>query len=104
MSAEMTNCIAIGVADRAAAERFYTEVLGFSVGDRSEDWTEIIAGPLCLYLCADDMAYCMAVNVDDPDSFATVLEREGADRLFESSGEVFVRDPFGTCWCLSPKK
>lgn len=100
---EMTNCIAIGVADRDAAERFYVEVLGFTLGEKAESWTEIIAGPLKLYLCADDMAYCMAVNVPDPDATAAYLELNGAQRLFESGGEVFVRDPFGTNWCLSPK-
>ncbi len=104
MKIEMTNCIAIGVQDRDAAERFYTEVLGFSVGDKKADWTEIIAGPLKLYLCDDDMAYCMAVDVDDVTAVAGHMEHYGCERLFESGGEVFVRDPFGTNWCVSPKK
>jgi catechol 2,3-dioxygenase-like lactoylglutathione lyase family enzyme len=103
MTMEMTNCIAIGVSDRDAAEKFYTEVLGFEIGERGDDWTEVLAGPLRLYLCNDDMAYCMAVNVDDPFTVAGQLEAQGCERLFESKGEVFVRDPFGTNWCLSPK-
>lgn len=103
MTMEMTNCIAIGVKDRDAAELYYVDVLGFTLGDKAESWTEIIAGPLKLYLCDDDMAYCMAVNVDDPDSTAAYLELNGAERLFESGGEIFVRDPFGTNWCLSPR-
>lgn len=104
MTLEMTNCIAIGVPDRAAAERFYNEVLGFPTGDKAEDWTEILAGPLKLYLCDDDMAYCMAVEVDDVDMVSKHLEHYGCEQLFESGGEVFVKDPFGTNWCVSPKK
>lgn len=104
MAIEMTNCIAIGVKDRAAAERFYVDVLGFSVGGKKDDWTEILAGPLKLYLCDDDMAYCMAVDTDDVSATAERFENNGCGRLFESGGEVFLRDPFGTNWCVSPKK
>jgi catechol 2,3-dioxygenase-like lactoylglutathione lyase family enzyme len=103
MTIEMTNCVAIGVPDRAAAVRFYTDVLGFQLGESSESWTEILAGPLKLYLCDDDMPYCMAVNVADVPAAASHLERHGCTRLFESGGEVFYRDPFGTNWCVSPR-
>ena len=100
----MTNCVALGVSDRAAAERFYTEVMGFQPGQRSEDWTEVVAGPIRLFLCDDDMTHCMAVDVDDPTAAAAEMESHGATRLFESGGEVFVKDPFGNNWCLSPKE
>lgn len=97
----MTNCIAIGVSDRIAAEKFYTETLGFSVGIRHDNWTEILAGPLRLYLCEDDMPVCFAVNVEDPNVKATEIVGLGGERLFEEGGEVFVRDAFGANWCLS---
>lgn len=103
MTIEMTNCIAIGVKDRVAAEAFYTRVMGFAVGDKKESWTEIIAGPLKIYLCDDDMSHCMAVDVDDPAATAEYLEARGCNRLFESGGEVFLVDPFGTNWCVSPR-
>jgi hypothetical protein len=91
------------VKDRGAAERFYTEVMGMELGRKRDDWTELSAGPLKFYLCDDDMAVCFALVADDPLSAAAHMEHDGCTRLFESGGEVFVRDPHGVNWCVSPR-
>jgi len=101
---EMTNCIAIGVADRrATADRFQS--LGFVIGQEGSDWIEVLAGPLRLYFVQDgtkDIAFALT----SPDLAEARRELEGHafvvdQEISERVGELFLRDPDGHLFNLS---
>ena len=93
---EMTNCIAIGVADkRDTAERW--KELGFQIGKEGGEWIEVFAGPLRLYFVEDgtrDIAF--AFTSADLDGARQKLEDQGytVDKnITDRVGEMFLRDP-----------
>jgi len=101
---EMTNCIALGVADRrTAAERFLE--LGFTIGEEGKDWIEVLAGPLRLYFVEDgtkDVAF--AFHSKDLEAAQRTLESQGYrvdQEISDRVGETFLRDPDGHLFNLS---
>lgn len=101
---EMTNCIAIGVKDREESAARWV-ALGFQKGEDKDNWTEIIAGPLRFYLVEDgstDVAF--AFTSKNLEISQKALEAQGFrvdEKLTESVGEVFLRDPDGYVFNLS---
>ncbi len=101
---EMTNCIAIGVADRhAAAARF--RAMGFEMGKEGGDWIEVLTGPLRLYFVEDgtrDIAF--AFTGTDLAGARVELEAQGFavdQEISQRVGELFLRDPDGHLFNLS---
>ena len=101
MRFEASNCIAVGVSDSLAAERFYVDTLGFEVCERGACYVELRSGALRLFLCDDEDGVCFDLPVDDVPSAAAFLSEHGCKILKRARGEVFVVDPYGIKFCIS---
>ena len=102
MSFTANNELALHVPDPAAAESFYTEVLGCVVVDRTPDCISLTNGMLRLYLLRDPVRTHDAVvpSFDVPDRAAALARLAAAGCRFvpigpHAPGEVYVQDPFG---------
>ena len=96
------NELALHVADPAAAEKFYTEVLGCVVFNRAQDCISLTNGVLKFYLLRDP-----APTHDTVIPSFSVTNRAAALARLQSAGcalvpigphapnESYVRDPFG---------
>ena len=104
MTFRTSDCIAIGVSDMAAAEKFYVDVLGFEVGERWDGYVELKTGALKLYLCEDDAPICFEVLVDGVQAATEYLVEHGCEKDDEEGDEVFVTDPYGLRFCVSQSK
>ena len=96
------NELALHVPDPAAAESFYTDILGCVVFDRSPDCISLANGALRLYLLRDPKpTHEQVVPSFDVKSRAEALARLQAAGCSlvpigpHSPGEHYVRDPFG---------
>jgi catechol 2,3-dioxygenase-like lactoylglutathione lyase family enzyme len=96
------NELALHVPDPAAAEAFYTSVLGCCVVDRTPDCISLTNGVLRLYLLRDPARGHDAVvpSFDVPDRAAALAALQAAGCTFVPVGphapsEVYVRDPSG---------
>ena len=101
MRFEASNCIAVGVSDSLAAERFYVDTLGFEVGERGGCYVELRSGVLRLFLCEDEHGVCFDLPVDNIPSAEAFLTEHGCKILKRARGEVFVVDPHGLKFCIS---
>jgi catechol 2,3-dioxygenase-like lactoylglutathione lyase family enzyme len=100
-----SNCVALGVPDRAEAVRLYTETLGFKLTKTHADWSEVQSGALTLYLVEDNVATpCFDLVVEDVDAARDYLASVGFTQVDLSPGETFMKDPFGYHFCLSPER
>jgi catechol 2,3-dioxygenase-like lactoylglutathione lyase family enzyme len=96
------NELALHVPDLAAAERFYTEVLGCAVFDRTPDCISLNSGTQRLYLLRDPARTHDAVvpSFDVPDRVSALERLQAAGCTLIPIGPhapdgVYVRDPFG---------
>ena len=96
------NELALHVPDPAAAEAFYTRVLGCEVFDRSPDCISLTNGALRLYLLRDPARTHDAVipSFDVPDRAAALAALQAAGCTLvpigpHAPGGFYVRDPFG---------
>ena len=94
--------LALHVPDPAAAESFYTGVLGCTVFDRSDDCISLRNGALRLYLLRDPARTHDAVvpSFDVPDRAAALdlLRAAGCTLVAigpHAPGGFYVQDPFG---------
>ena len=101
------NELGLHVSDPAAAEEFYTKVLGCTVVDRTPDCISLTSGALRLYLLRDPAPTHEAVvpsfDVADRKAAITQLLSAGC-RLVpigpHAPGEFYVRDPHGVLFDL----
>ena len=96
------NELALHVPDPAAAEAFYTRVLGCVVFDRTPDCISLTSGVLRLYLLRDPARSHDAVipSFDVPDRAAALADLQAAGCTLVPIGPhapdgFYVRDPFG---------
>ena len=96
------NELALHVPDPAAAERFYTDVLGCTVFDRTPDCISLTNGALRLYLLRDPVGGHDAVipSFDVRDRAAALVQLQAAGCTLvpigpHAPGGHYVRDPFG---------
>lgn len=96
------NELALHVADPAAAESFYTGVLGCAVVSRTADCIALTSGALRLYLLRDPTAAHEAVvpSFDVPDRAAALAMLQAAGCTLvpigpHAPGEHYLRDPHG---------
>lgn len=96
------NELALHVADPSAAEKFYTEVLGCVVFDRTPDCISLTNGALRLYLLRDPVRTHDAVipSFDVPDRAAALAQLQAAGCTLVPIGphapdDFYVRDPYG---------
>ena len=96
------NELALHVADPAAAEAFYTGVLGCEVVSRTPDCIALSSGALRLYLLRDAVQAHEAVvpSFDVPDRAAALRALVAAGCTLvpvgpHAPGEHYVRDPHG---------
>lgn len=96
------NELALHVADPAAAEKFYTEVLGCTVFDRKPDCISMTNGPLSLYLLRDPKPQHDAVvpSFDVKNRAAALAQLQAAGCVLvpigpHAPGEFYVKDPHG---------
>ena len=94
--------LALHVADPAAAESFYTGMLGCTVVSRTADCIALASGALRLYLLRDPAPTHDAVvpSFDVPDRASAIaqLQRAGCTLVPigpHAPGEHYVRDPHG---------
>ena len=102
MSFVGNNELALHVSDPSAAERFYTDILGCMVVDRTPDCISLTNGALRLYLLRDPVRTHDAVvpSFDVPDRAAALARLQAAGcRLVpigpHAPGEFYVQDPQG---------
>ena len=94
--------LAVHVADPAAAERFYVDVLSCHVTSRSPDCIALANGALRLYLLRDPQrthdAVVPSFDVPDRDAALATLQAAGC-RLVPIGPHApqgfYVQDPFG---------
>jgi len=102
MQMRTTEHIALGVQDIDEAANYYVEVFGFKETGRKDDYVELTSGVLKLYITQDD-GYTPTFNVD----VRSIAEAEahivanGGEVYMRHSEEVFVKDKYGHCFCLS---
>ena len=96
------NELALHVADPAAAEKFYTEVLGCVVFDRKPDCVSLTNGALKLYLLRDPApthdAVIPSFSVKNRATALARLQSEGCALVPigpHAAGEFYVKDPYG---------
>ena len=96
------NELALHVPDPAAAETFYTRVLGCTVVDRTPDCIALTNGALRLYLLRDPVRTHDAVvpSFDVPDRAAALAALQALGCTLVPIGPhapdgVYVRDPHG---------
>lgn len=96
------NELALHVPDPAAAESFYTEVLGCVVTDRTPDCISLRSGALRLYLLRDPARTHDAVvpSFDVPDRAAAIAMLRDAGCTLVPIGphapdDFYLRDPSG---------
>lgn len=96
------NELALHVADPAAAERFYVEVLGCELVDRDPECITLKNGALRLYLLRDPNPthdrVVPSFDVADRAVALASLEAAGCTLIPigpHAPGEMYVRDPFG---------
>ena len=101
------NELALHVADPAAAELFYSQVLGCEVVSRTEDCIALRSGALRLYLLRDPLPAHEAVvpSFDVPDRSAALAALQAAGCTLvpigpHAPGEHYVRDPYGILFDL----
>ena len=101
------NELALHVPDPAAAESFYTRVLGCVVTDRTPDCVSLRNGALRLYLLRDPARTHDAVvpSFDVPDRAAALAMLQAAGCSLVPIGPhapdgFYVRDPFGVIFDL----
>jgi len=105
MRFETSNCVALGVPDRAKAVELYSGKLGFQVTGEANNWTELSSGALKLYIVQDETREpCFDLVVDDVAAAKAEMEGAGFKQEDLSPGEIFMRDPFGYLFCVSPRK
>ena len=101
------NELALHVPDPAAAESFYTRVLGCEVTDRTPDCVSLRNGALRLYLLRDPARTHDAVvpSFDVPDREAALAMLQAAGCSLVPIGPhapdgFYVMDPFGVVFDL----
>jgi catechol 2,3-dioxygenase-like lactoylglutathione lyase family enzyme len=101
------NELALHVADPAAAESFYVDVLGCAVVSRTDDCIALRSGALRLYLLRDPVPGHEAVvpSFDVPDRGAALAALQAAGCVLvpigpHAPGEHYVRDPHGILFDL----
>ena len=94
--------LALHVADPAAAEKFYTEVLGCVVFDRAPDCISLTNGALKLYLLRDPArthdAVIPSFSVTNRAAALARLQAAGCTLVAigpHAPGEFYVKDPHG---------
>lgn len=102
MTFTANNQLALHVPDPVAAERFYREVLGCIVVDRTPDCISLTNGALRLYLLRDPVRTHDAVvpSFDVPDRTAALAELQAVGCTLvpigpHAPGGVYAQDPFG---------
>lgn len=96
------NELALHVPDPAAAEKFYTSILGCTVFDRTPDCISLSNGPLNLYLLRDPKpahdAVVPSFNVTNRAAAIAQLQAAGCVLVPigpHAPGEFYVKDPHG---------
>jgi catechol 2,3-dioxygenase-like lactoylglutathione lyase family enzyme len=101
MKFSLSRHVAVGVKDMKAAEEFYTDVMGWEVGERGDSWVELHSGTITLYICDDNDGVCFDIPTDSVPATYAYLKERGCKLVRETKGEMFIRDPFGVEYCLS---
>ncbi len=102
---EATKYVAFGVPDVDEAAGFYRDSLGFKEIGRPEGCVALTSGPLTLMICLDDgNSPCFNLSVDDIEAAEKTFVTHGGEVYLRIRKEVFVKDQYGHCWCLTPKK
>ena len=104
------NELALHVADPSAAEKFYTEVLGCVVFDRTPDCISLTNGALRLYLLRDPVRTHDAVipSFDVPDRAAALAQLKAAGCKLIPIGphapnDFYVQDPYGVVFDVTER-
>src|SRR4051812_5942136 len=102
MTFSANNELALHVPDPSAAERFYTEILGCKVIDRTPDCISLTSGVMRLYLLRDPVPTHDTVvpSFDVPDRAATFAQLQAAGCTLVPIGPhapsgFYLRDPYG---------
>ncbi len=104
MTFQTTNCVALGVPDVVEGATFYERVLGFVKLGQGDDWIELQSGALRLFITKNDgTTPTFDLSVSDVAEASKHLIENGFERLGESNGEVYLRDPYGNAFAVSKR-
>jgi catechol 2,3-dioxygenase-like lactoylglutathione lyase family enzyme len=102
MQYETDTNIAIHIPDLAKARQFYTEVLGFTLLEETDERLVLATGSLTLFVAKDDliMPFIPALGVNDLDEARRHLESCDVKivRDFAPTRSFYFKDPFGIVW------
>jgi len=102
---KLTNCVAIGVGEVEGAVDLYRSALGWEEVQRTDDWVEMRAGELRIFLVADDETTpTFDLLVPSVAEALQHLEPLGFRKIGEKDGETFVSDPNGINFALTPQQ
>lgn len=95
---KLTNCVALGVGELDAGVDFYRRAFGWQEVQRKDDWVEMRAGDLRIFLVADDETTpTLDLVVSSIVEAMAQLEPLGFRQIGAKGGEIFVEDPNGHC-------
>lgn len=103
MKFTMSNCVALGVPDKRRAADLYRDVLGFEEVKSESNWVEVRSGSQRLFLVEDEVQVpCFDLQTEDVEAAERYLSEAGFQRVELAPGELFMKDPFGYIYCISP--
>ncbi|MBV6458448.1 MAG: hypothetical protein HONBIEJF_01576 [Fimbriimonadaceae bacterium] len=101
---KLTNCVALGVGKLDDAVALYGNALGWEEIQRKDDWVEMRAGDLRIFLVEDDETTpTFDLAVPSIDEAMARLQPLGFRKIGEKAGEIFIEDPYGIRYALTPK-
>lgn len=108
MKFKMSTNIAVETGDVTSAKAFYSDVLGFKLKEDQEDFAELDASPLCMFIQDDPdvKGVVMELFVDDLEAAREYLVENGC-RIIRWKGkgdDCYIEDPFGLRFNIWEKK
>lgn len=97
--------VAFGVLNMHEAAAFYENVMGFKVVLKTDDWIQLKAGVINLFLVEDSVRVpTFELVASDVSTVTEYLEHHGCmidEGMTEDAGQPVVRDPYGYLWVVS---
>ena len=91
------NCVAVHVKDLAAAELFYSEVMGFELKNKTRKYLEFDTGHFRFYVnkAAKVMPPIPSFSVKNVGKAKRLLAKSGCKVTVDRGDSIYFKDPFG---------
>jgi catechol-2,3-dioxygenase len=97
MKFKSNECIAVHVKDLAAAEKFYTEVMGFTLKSKSRTHLEFATGHFLFYVNKSTAKRppIPSYSVKNIGKAKRLLAKSACKVIVDRGDSLYFRDPFG---------